>query len=63
MQRIATGQLGWEPRSFWRSTWPEVQAAIEGRTGRKLDDVITPERAREIARSHPPTKSIRSKPQ
>ncbi|KAB2724137.1 MULTISPECIES: phage tail assembly chaperone [Brucella] len=59
MQRIATGQLGWSPRQFWRSTWPEVQAAIEGRTGRRIKDVITPERAREVARLHPPTKSIR----
>lgn len=60
MQRIATGQLGWTPSAFWHSTWPEVLAAIEGRTGRRLNDVITPERARDIARLHPPTKSIRN---
>ena len=61
MQRVATGQLGWSPQQFWRSTWLEVQAAIEGRSGRNFDDVITPERAREVARHYPPTKSIREK--
>ncbi|MDP8249622.1 phage tail assembly chaperone [Pseudochrobactrum saccharolyticum] len=59
MQALATGALGWAPQTFWRSTWPELEAAIEGRTGKRTKDIITPERAAEIARHHPPTKSIR----
>ncbi|MBX8827270.1 phage tail assembly chaperone [Pseudochrobactrum algeriensis] len=59
MLSFATGVLGWSPEVFWRSTWPELESAIEGRTGKRSKDIITPARAAEIARHYPPTKSIR----
>ncbi|WP_421089669.1 phage tail assembly chaperone [Pseudochrobactrum sp. MP213Fo] len=59
MLGLATGQLGWKPETFWQSTWPELEGAIEGRTGKRAKDIITHERAADIARHHPPTKSIR----
>lgn len=59
MLALATGVLGWSAADFWRSTWPELEAAIEGRTGKRSKEVITHERAAEIARFHPPSKSIR----
>ncbi|TPE58520.1 phage tail assembly chaperone [Sandaracinobacter neustonicus] len=30
---VATGQLGWSPDEFWRSTAAELALAIEGRAG------------------------------
>ncbi len=59
MLALATGVLGWPPQTFWRATWPELEAAIEGRTGKRSKDIITKERAAAIARHYPPTKSIR----
>lgn len=32
--RIATGQLGWTPETFWQATAAEFLVALEGKTGR-----------------------------
>lgn len=60
---VATGGLGWTPKTFWKSTLAEFFLAIEGHNdaNRVGPKPMTRAEFDELAAENPPTGSIRKK--